>query len=60
MRAEPVPEVDPNRYPEIKDRLEGAIKESLTISMPVELVSFGTLPRFELKAKRWLDLRPKE
>jgi phenylacetate-coenzyme A ligase PaaK-like adenylate-forming protein len=40
--------------------LEEAIKNSLTIKLPVEFVPFDTLPRFELKAKRWLDLRPKE
>jgi len=27
------------------------------LTLPVEFVAFGTLPRFELKAKRWLDLR---
>jgi phenylacetate-CoA ligase len=60
VKAEPLPEVASSEYPDIKAKLEAAIKQAVTITMPVELVPFGTLPRFELKAKRWLDLRPKE
>ncbi|MEE9611605.1 MAG: AMP-binding protein [Desulfatiglandales bacterium] len=60
VKAEPLPEVDQGSYPELKKKLEGAIKDSLAIKLPVEFVAFGTLPRFELKAKRWLDLRPEE
>ncbi len=60
VKAEPLPEIDQGSYPQLKKKLEGAIKDSLAIKLPVEFVAFGTLPRFELKAKRWLDLRPKE
>ncbi len=60
VKVEPQPEIDPILYPELKIELEAAIKEALAITMPVEFVPFGTLPRFELKAKRWLDLRPKD
>ncbi len=59
VKVEPQPEIAPSSYPELKGKLEATIKEALTINMPVEFVPFGTLPRFELKAKRWLDLRPK-
>jgi hypothetical protein len=31
----------------------------LNIKLPVELVERNTLPRFELKANRWRDRRPK-
>ena len=60
VKAEPRPEIDQSIYPQLKAKLEEAIKNSLTIKLPVEFVPFDTLPRFELKAKRWLDLRPKE
>jgi phenylacetate-CoA ligase len=60
VKAEPRPEIDQSTYPQLKAKLEEAIRNSLTIKLPVEFVPFGTLPRFELKAKRWLDLRPKE
>jgi phenylacetate-CoA ligase len=60
VKAEPRPEIDQSIYPQLKAKLEEAIRSSLTIKLTVEFVAFGTLPRFELKAKRWLDLRPKE
>jgi phenylacetate-CoA ligase len=60
VKAEPRPETDQGIYPALKAKLEEAIRQSLTIKLPVEFVPFGTLPRFELKAKRWLDLRPEE
>ncbi len=59
VRVEPQPEVTPSSYPELKARLQGALRVALTINMPVEFAPFGSLPRFELKAKRWLDLRSK-
>lgn len=60
VKAEPLPETDQGSYPKLKKKLEEAIKDSLAIKLPVDFVPFNTLPRFELKAKRWLDLRPKE
>ncbi|MCK4788696.1 MAG: AMP-binding protein [Desulfobacteraceae bacterium] len=57
VKVEPQPDTDPTRHPELKKKLEGAITDALTIKLPVEFVEFGSLPRFELKAKRWLDLR---
>jgi hypothetical protein len=57
VRAEPIPEADPNRNPVIKAGREGAIKETLTIRMLVDAIPFGTLPRVE---EEWLDLRSKE
>ena len=60
VKAEPNTDIDQKDYPELKSKLENAIKDSLAIKLPVEFVPFGTLPRFELKAQRWLDLRPKD
>ena len=60
VKAEPLPEVDQEAYPKLKRKLENAIKDALAIKMPVEFVPFGTLPRYEVKPKRWLDLRIKD
>lgn len=57
LKVEPRPETSQGLYPGLMKRLEEEITSSLSIRMPVEFVAFGTLPRFELKAKRWLDLR---
>jgi phenylacetate-coenzyme A ligase PaaK-like adenylate-forming protein len=31
--------------------------DALAIKMPIEFVPFGSLPRYEVKPKRWVDLR---
>ena len=36
--------------------LEGAMRTSLSLRIPVERVAEGSLPRFELKARRWVDV----
>jgi phenylacetate-CoA ligase len=35
-------------------RLEAALRDSLALRIPVEVVAPGTLPRFEMKARRWV------
>lgn len=35
-------------------RLEALLRERLTLRVPVKLVAAGTLPRFEMKARRWI------
>ncbi len=35
-------------------RLEAALERSFSLRIPVREVPFGTLPRFELKARRWV------
>ncbi len=35
-------------------RLERALQESFALRIPVEMVKEGTLPRHEMKAKRWI------
>ena len=57
VKAEPLPEVDQEAYPKLRRKLENAIKDALAIKMPVEFVPFGTLPRYGVKPKMWVDLR---
>ncbi len=38
----------------IKERLSRALQQSLALRIPVEVVPSDTLPRFEMKAKRWV------
>ncbi len=37
-------------------RLESALRDALGLRIPVSLVATGTLPRFEMKAQRWIRL----
>ncbi|HEU5441770.1 MAG TPA: AMP-binding protein [Ktedonobacterales bacterium] len=39
-------------------RVEEALRRSLSLRVPVQAVPSGTLPRFELKARRVVDKRP--
>ena len=41
---------------DVARQVEAAIKASLTLSIPTTLVPTGELPRFEMKAKRWIRL----
>jgi phenylacetate-CoA ligase len=38
----------------VSDLVRAALRSSLTLNIPVEVVESGTLPRFEMKAKRWV------
>ena len=38
----------------LADEIQKALKLNLSLRIPVETVAPGTLPRFELKAKRWV------
>jgi phenylacetate-CoA ligase len=44
---------------EILKRLSRKIKEATQVTMQVEEVAYGTLPRFEYKVQRWTDERVK-
>ena len=59
VHVEPVPELPNQRHEEARATLEERLRRTLTIRVPVSLASPGSLPRFELKAKRWIDRRPK-
>jgi phenylacetate-CoA ligase len=52
IQIEPVPRCpDPSA---LVKRLEKSFEDSLTLRVPVKSVPAGTLPRFEMKAKRWV------
>jgi len=38
----------------LSQRIETALRTAFKLRVPVALVPSGTLPRFELKAKRWV------
>ncbi|MEC8927971.1 MAG: AMP-binding protein [Verrucomicrobiota bacterium] len=51
LRLEPNPEADPSK---LATEVEAALRATLNLRIPVETVPVETLPRFELKAQRWL------
>ena len=54
IQVEPAkPSSDPG---ELTTRLQERLREVLSIRIPVSLVPLGTLPRFEMKARRWVRL----
>ena len=51
LRLEPAPDADAAA---LQEEVAGAIRHQLNLRVPVELTTPGSLPRFELKAKRWI------
>ena len=51
LRLEPKPNIDSES---LKDKAATAIRNQLNLRVNVEIVAPDTLPRFELKAKRWI------
>ena len=51
LTVEPVPDADGNT---VAETLASALRTALSLRVPVTSVSAGTLPRFEMKAKRWV------
>ena len=56
LEAEPVPSC-PN-CGALQRRLEQTLQTALSLRIPVRLVPPGSLPRFEMKARRWTRLGP--
>jgi phenylacetate-CoA ligase len=57
IQIEPSEEVSsPNA---LRDEVEAALRATFNLRIPVVVVSLGTLPRFEMKSRRWVrtDLR---
>jgi phenylacetate-CoA ligase len=54
IQVEPSPECQDTAG--LTDRLEGALRTTFALRIPVSAVPRGTLPRFEMKAKRWVRL----
>ncbi|MDP9225960.1 MAG: AMP-binding protein [Actinomycetota bacterium] len=57
IQLEPTAGVPRERYGNLHDRFAVEAKRALTLTPEVEIVSPGTLPRFEMKAKRFEDVR---
>jgi len=45
--------------PELLSSLAEELHIALNLRVPIEAVAFGSLPRFEMKAKRIEDRRPR-
>ena len=53
MSVEPAPDcADPAG---VRSELERTFRRVYNLRVPIELVASGTLPRFDLKARRWVD-----
>ena len=48
------PAADCNDVAELVRRLERGFETALSLRVPITLVPMGTLPRFEMKGKRWI------
>ncbi len=60
VEVEPLGGLPASRHDEVCRTLEETLRRALTIRIPVRLAAPGSLPRFELKAKRWVDRRRDE
>ncbi len=54
IRVEPVP--DCSNDAGLADRLEASIRTAFNLRVSVSVVPAGSLPRFEMKAKRWVHV----
>jgi phenylacetate-coenzyme A ligase PaaK-like adenylate-forming protein len=57
IQLEPSAGMPRERYDDLHERFAVEAKRALTLTPEVEVVSPGTLPRFEMKAKRFEDIR---
>ena len=51
LRVEPLSE---SNAPDLDEEISAAIRSQLNLRVPVEIVPTESLPRFELKAQRWI------
>jgi len=58
VKAEARPEIDAARYAGLRQDAEGVFKSVIGVSIAVSVQAPGSLPRYELKAKRFFDHRP--
>lgn len=56
MSIDVEPEPDASRH--VQHRLETALRDALGLRIPIRLLPPGTLPRFEMKSKRWIRKQP--
>ncbi len=59
-KVEARPEAPADRYAALKREAEGILKSTIGVTIGVEVEAPGSLPRYELKAKRFFDHRPAE
>ena len=60
VEVEPAPGLESDGYADAGGALEAELRRATTIRLPVRIAEPGSLPRFELKAQRWIDRRPEE
>ena len=60
LRTELQPNVGKDKAEEIRGRVKERAKVKTNLTMNVTLEAEGTLPRYDLKARRFKDLRGKE
>lgn len=58
IQLEPTQALSPEQHDDLRSRFATEAKRAFTLTPVVEVVSPGTLPRFEMKAKRFQDVRP--
>ena len=51
LRLEPMPDAN---GPALQEEITGALRQQLNLRIPVNLAEPDSLPRFELKAQRWI------
>jgi phenylacetate-CoA ligase len=57
VRLELVKGIDPASWPDIRKQIAATLRSAFMINMDVEILHPGTLQAFDLKAKRFKDLR---
>ena len=57
VRFEPKKDIEPNCWEGVRRKVSEALRESFMINMDVEVIPPGSLPVFDLKAKRFRDIR---
>lgn len=60
LRVELVPEFSNDRIPELKTKLSSELRLKTNLGYILEIYPDNSLPRYEVKAKRFKDLRNKE
>lgn len=60
VKVEPDPSLPPEKYDEMAQKLKAQIKVIIGVTLPVEVVPVGSLPRYDVKTKRLFDERPEE
>ena len=60
VKVEPVPEAPAGQYDQLGKKLANELRYRIGVSMKVEILPPGSLPRYEVKAKRVFDHREKK